>query len=256
MTTNDREQLREIVRQERLEMRLERWAIPRIQRELSRVYSNVVLEYNRGGVQRVEALMGDMFENMPSVLKVIYDRTIDAIGIMMEKGSALFLETKSLANIKNRLYEIFATQARKVKDYLKKSTTRKVKKIVERGFEDGLTNDEIATEIQKKLKIEERRRAVVIAETEIGAASAETRDEIARNNLEGQLLKEWVTRGDRKVRHSHEEADKKKVPFDGFFTLYGDKGAETTPYPRHRSLSAGQRVNCRCKAKYLKVSHD
>lgn len=255
MTTKaDREQLREIVKQERLEVRLERWAIPRIQRELSRVYANVLIEYQRGGIERVDFLMRELFLGMPDVLNNIYDKTINAVSIMMEKGSALFKETKGIFDIKDKIVSIFKEQAKKVTNYLKNSTTRKVRAIVKRGFEDDLTNDEIADEIKKKLKIEEKRRAVVIAETEIGAASAETRDEIAKINLAGQVVKEWVTRGDSKVRHSHEDANGQSVLVASLFTLYGRR-VETCPYPRYRGLSPAQKINCRCKAKYLTVEN-
>ncbi len=68
----------------------------------------------------------------------------------------------------------------------------------------------------------------------------------ARMNEMGERLprmkKRWVAVIDSRTRASHIEASGQVVPFDGFFTVGGEKAQ----FPRDPVLSAGETVNCRC----------
>jgi uncharacterized protein with gpF-like domain len=52
----------------------------------------------------------------------------------------------------------------------------------------------------------------------------------------------WLTQRDGRVRAAHAKADGQKPDARGFFTVGGEK----TPRPCHRTMSAGNRINCRC----------
>ena len=52
----------------------------------------------------------------------------------------------------------------------------------------------------------------------------------------------WLTQRDGRVRAAHAKADGQKPDSRGLFTVGGEK----TPRPCHRSMSAGNRINCRC----------
>lgn len=52
----------------------------------------------------------------------------------------------------------------------------------------------------------------------------------------------WLTQRDGRVRAAHAKADGQKPDARGLFTVGGEK----TPRPCHRTMSAGNRINCRC----------
>lgn len=65
---------------------------------------------------------------------------------------------------------------------------------------------------------------------------------------ESEINKEWVSRGDARVRDSHISADGQIVPMNQPFNV----GGESLQWPGDRTLGAslGNIVNCRCEANY------
>lgn len=126
-----------------------------------------------------------------------------------------------------------------------------------------------------------RNNAQTIAVTESGTAYNAAQLEAARqahNHTGLHIVKEWLTSRDENVRgtpgkkrtesalFSHFTADRQRTELDEFFYVgspfksQGERGPmpgdEPCLMPEDPSLSAGNRINCRCVARYLVLAED
>jgi phage portal protein BeeE len=121
--------------------------------------------------------------------------------------------------------------------------------IVERDIDRGANPGRMAKDIAREFGTD-RKHARTIARTEVGGALGEGHL-IEAKELEGagvSVEKTWFSVGDMDVREAHLMADGQTVRgADGLFLLYSEDGGEyKTPTPKHISLPAGLRINCRC----------
>lgn len=126
-------------------------------------------------------------------------------------------------------------------------TVRKdVQSTVLEGLEEGLSIRDVAKLIvAKRGRDYTMQRAKMVADTEInGAANAGHMAGMEQIATETglNLGKEWSAIGDDRTRPAHSEADGQVVAADADFTV----GGEQAPYPGHYSLSAKNRIRCRC----------
>jgi uncharacterized protein with gpF-like domain len=125
-----------------------------------------------------------------------------------------------------------------------------------------LVRDTLADAIEQGMSIPNMRRALqdahagmskwraqAIARTETtGVFGAAQNSSYATLTADGQTLrKQWLSVVDDDTRPDHAEADNQTVDVDGEFTV----GSEKCQHPGDVSLSAKQRVNCRCTTSAL-----
>jgi hypothetical protein len=117
------------------------------------------------------------------------------------------------------------------------------------GVNDGESVPELTARIERVLSVtgSERwpNRARVIAITEANRASNTGAFSAAMQaqNLEGEaLLKEWVATNDNRVRPTHENADRQRVPLMQPFVV----GNSLLMYPGDPAGMAEEVVGCRC----------
>ena len=125
-------------------------------------------------------------------------------------------------------------------------TTKKViRRIIKKGFTDGLSFKDIAKNIRKTGRITSKRRALTIARTETGIASAVGTRE-AFSSLRITAEKEWMSAMDSRTRDTHRSADGQRVPIGEPFTVGGEK----LDHPKDPKGSAKNIINCRCVELY------
>lgn len=110
----------------------------------------------------------------------------------------------------------------------------------------GVDGEKKPSEVEEA-KIISEDRAMFIAENESNALYNRADYEIAVKR--GKKFKTWIAKTDSKVRKTHREVDRKKIPIEEFFQV----GMAEMLYPKDVLNAAGfpeEIVNCRCVVKY------
>lgn len=246
---NKRKQLREIAQIDAMERRLERSSMPAIRKELNIIANEALRAYRTSGQTNANLTIEAGARRIQETLEGVYKRTIKQTEKVLKQNYPK--DSKKVEQVKRELERNFKKQAEKSAKQISASTQRQFEKVIQKGFEDELSRDEIEKKLKKKMT-KNAYRAKVISETEIGSVAAEGRDKLSKKVFDKESLKEWVTYRDSKVRDPHQHAEGQTVGISENFVIRG-KRTERPPYPRWRGLSAGQKINCRCKAIFLKV---
>lgn len=88
-------------------------------------------------------------------------------------------------------------------------------------------------------------RSMVIARTEVGAATSWAQHEVALDS-DVPMEKEWLSQRDKRVRDTHVVADGQRVGLDDPFVV----GEDELQYPRDPSGSPEEIIECRCDVLY------
>lgn len=153
---------------------------------------------------------------------------------------------------------------RDVQDYLKlnllslvsnmtQTMKEDITRILEKGVENGWSIDQIVTELRRLDLVEARART--IARTEVIRA-ANVGHAVAAQSMPYETNKKWVAAQDHRTRHSHRFIHNHVVDENDYFSVpiyKGDKkiGSDPMLYPGDPKASAGNTINCRCRALYI-----
>lgn len=239
-------QNREFAQFEALEKRLERWAMPKIRKEMNVIARDILTNYQLGGVARVNAIsIPDGVARLEETLLPIYQRSIDnSIKILKKQNPDVNFD-----DLKKDLEQTYRAQAKTAAQQISRGTSNEVQRVVDKANADGLSHQDTQKQLRKKLRRSNSVRSRVISETEIGAVTAESVDSTYKQYAPGAVVKVWVTRRDSKVRDPHQDAEGQTVHKEENFIVDG----EELPYPRYRGASPGNRINCRCRVRWEKV---
>ena len=245
---NRRRQLREISQIDAMERKLERASMPKIRRELNIIAREALGAYRVGGQRNADLVIDQSEQKLSEVLESVYKRTIKETEKVLKQNYPK--DSKKVEQVRRELERNFKKQAQVASKQISESTKRQIDKVIKKGHEDKLSDTEIQAKLKKKIG-KNGYRGKIISEVEIGSVTAEGRDKLSKKVYEKDSRKMWVTYRDGKVRDSHQHAEGQTVDINERFVLRG-KRTERAPYPRWRGLSAANRVNCRCKAIFLK----
>lgn len=115
------------------------------------------------------------------------------------------------------------------------------------GLSQGKSYDQMAKDLKKSIsKIYSSAITIVRTEgqTAINAGQTIAYTRAQENGIEGNEV--WSATKDAKTRQDHGYADGQKKDSDGYFNVGGEKAL----YPGDPSLSAGNRINCRCNTRF------
>lgn len=126
------------------------------------------------------------------------------------------------------------------------TTINDVRRVVEKGIENGLSERDLAKEIRKVSPVLAGNRAQSIARTETGAASANAAQATAQASGV-ELEREWVASSGERTRKSHDDADGQVVPMDQPFIV----GGYELMMPCDPKGPAHLTINCRCAVAYI-----
>ena len=132
-------------------------------------------------------------------------------------------------------------------EYVAKTTQKIVEDKINKGREENLDNEEIATSLKEEM--DDEARMLMIAETEVGVAIGFALNEVA-NRASKHYHKEWVSMTDEKTREDHKQANGQIVPAEASF----DVGGEAMDHPRSSTGSARNVINCRCSMRMIPSS--
>ena len=235
---------REFAQFDALEKRLERWSMPKIRKDMNQSARDILRDYQIGGIDRVRNIsVEEGSKKLEQVLLNTYDKTIKESIRLLKKQNPK--EAEQVELIRKDLEEAYKKQAKKASKQVMNATYNRVKKI----DEQDLSHQDKQKAIRKDLRKSNSRRSRLISETEIGSVTAEANDNVNKKVLKGSAMKVWVTRRDSKVRDPHQYAEGQTVDARENFVV----GGEECPYPRWRGLSAANRINCRCRVRWIKI---
>ena len=128
------------------------------------------------------------------------------------------------------------------------TTRNDVRLILIEGIKEGLSEREIAKQINIVAKAKSASRAQTIARTETHSAANATAYETAKG-VGLEMKKVWVAAQNSRTRDSHKKAHsdyREGIGLDDFFII----GGERMRYPADPIGSAAQVINCRCALVY------
>lgn len=240
---------RELRRQQRLLVVLERRYRRRIASEIKRASRDILTEYKRTGSVPHEA------EGHSQRMAAIYERmvsdSVQSFGgrvVQQGKSTGLALERKDFAAVFGQIAmdyvagEMIRQRIVKVTD----TTRANIVAQVMAGQAEGLGVAAIARNVAKAVPSIAIARGAIIARTETHGAANAGADEAARaTGL--KLRKEWVAVGGGRTRDDHADADGQIVDMDAPFYV----GGERLRYPGDPAGSAGNIINCRCGVSHI-----
>jgi hypothetical protein len=130
------------------------------------------------------------------------------------------------------------------------TTVNHIKEAINKGIDEGLGVAGTAREIRKSAPEISKIRSNTIARTEIHQASNTANVQIMKetaNELGIEMVKEWVSPHDERVRETHAEADGQQVGMNENFIV----GGEELAYPGDPNGSAENVINCRCAVVFV-----
>lgn len=142
-----------------------------------------------------------------------------------------------LENIASRFYKI-STQR-----YGRDARLR-VRAALNEGLSQGKSYQQMARDLKKALDTTYANALRIIrteGQTAVNAGQEDAYAWAKRRGVEMDVV--WDATLDGRTRPDHGAADGQKRAKDGMFTIGGEK----TPVPTWQGLSAGQRINCRCR---------
>lgn len=120
------------------------------------------------------------------------------------------------------------------------TTKERLQELLKTAIEEGQSIDQLASAVRESFDNTSKVRSLRIARTELTDTINDGTEQTLRK--EGYQTKEWSTVIDGRERETHHHANGQVVAMDGFFKV----GGESCRYPGDDTLSAGERVNCRC----------
>jgi hypothetical protein len=152
--------------------------------------------------------------------------------------------------IDSNLDQIFVTRASAQAQLIGRTTTLNIQKSVASQLAvpgvDALDNPAVGRAVGTQLGKHFKKRSVSIATVET-QNSAETAKEVEAQIVipdTAQIEKEWVSRGDSRVRPAHITADGQRVAVNEPFTVMGER----LMYPGDPAGSSRNIINCRCSS--------
>lgn len=246
----ERERRIQILLMDRIVFRYRR----RIAREIKRVMNEAATLVRQGAGTEFAGL--DHREKMGHIMLTLYRDTIETFTdyfLGKEKAVKQLLDTKGhiLATpIVDRLMaEWVALFGAERVTMITDTTKRDINRIVENGIVNGLSELEIAKEINKLSPIQSMNRSLTIARTEAHAAANATGFETAKA-IGLEMVKIWVAAQQiGRTRESHLSAHNRYSEGIGLDDLF-EVGASILMYPGDPRGSAAEIINCRCALVY------
>lgn len=245
----DADPRREQRRQSLLLDRLEGIYSQALASEIERASMELVTAYQFTGQV---AFARDHRDNLEGIFKLLVTQSMltfgarilsqgKAIGLVLEKKESFsdFMMRVALEYVTGELIRERITN-------IGNTTREDIVAAVQSGYEEGLSVDQIAQNIRKKIPGMSQLRGALIARTEThGAANAGSYE--AAKDLGLDLKKEWLAGMDRRTRLTHSLADGQIVNMDEAFTV----GSASLMYPGDPSGPAEEIINCRCSVSYI-----
>jgi SPP1 gp7 family putative phage head morphogenesis protein len=179
------------------------------------------------------------------VLVSIYTNTAKEFGEYLNGQLGL---KKKKAKFSDAVQSYVAQNAYKKSLYITANSHDIVKKVISKGFSEGVGEAVIAKNLREQFSEEVgSARARTIARTEVHNA-ASFGMQAAAEDSDINMTREWVSVNDERTREDHADADGQERGMDEPF----DVGGEQLDYPGDGS--AENAINCRCTLTYTPIN--
>lgn len=197
--------------------------------------------YKEGGKLAAEKAVQQGQADWVKVFMAIYMPTLQAFNEYIKEILGV---KKNKSRFTDKARQWVASQAYMKSRYVTATTHEIVKKVIDHGIENGLSEKEIASNLTDHfISGASESRARTIARTEVhNAASFGMQDGAEETGL--QLTREWVAVMDDRTREDHADADGQTVGMDEPFQV----GDESLDFPGDGSPENS--INCRCTVAY------
>lgn len=148
-------------------------------------------------------------------------------------------------------YEISDPENKAMAEALKNYSMRartKIRMALNNGLAQGKSYPEMMRDLKEvlnKTNFDAMRIIRTEGQSAISAGTADAYDRAAEDGVEGSVV--WSATLDERTRDQHAAMDGQVRDEQGVFHF---PNGETAPYPAWEGLSAGQRINCRCKLRF------
>lgn len=242
----------------------------REQRMQSKLLDRIEARYRPAFAREIAKGMREMIDTYELTGDVMPPRGLyDAIEATFQKmavaststfGGRILQQGKASGKVLERKEDFAATMLRMALLYVaQEAVRRKITSItdttraqivaqVDRGYQDGLGQREIAKAISARVPTISRMRGAMIARTEVHGA-ANYGAQVAAKETGLELRKEWVSAADERTRQTHADADEQVVGMNDAF----DIGGTSLQFPGDPSGPASEVINCRCAVAYITV---
>jgi len=184
-------------------------------------------------------LMNDMIKRNGETADIIGNKQLSIIDSRVKKQFEV--------DFANQMNFFITSRALQSTAFISQTDRKTASNIITSGFNDGLSNPEIAKKLQSEFTtIATAYRAATIARTETAIAAAEAQERGARESGV-DVVKEWVAIEDDRTRTDHSIVDGQIREMDGTFQV----GPDTMKAPHDPNASAGNVINCRCVMNYI-----
>ena len=190
---------------------------------------------------------------VPAIWRTPMVEVYEMIGMLAAKREYFFMRDAEkgvldflVAKWREIFYFYSINYAYRIENELSETTKEEIRRALTTAYELNLNTDQTAALIRKQVYNQiSRSRAVMIARTETNTAASLGKMTGGKSWLEEQGqkgYKEFIGRADERERHTHFELNNDIIPIDEPFKF----GTEYAQYPGDVTLSAGERINCRC----------
>jgi uncharacterized protein with gpF-like domain len=217
---------------------------------LSRVRDVVLAAWNRW---RGRPDPSAVYQTQP-----LWDRVVNALVPDMMKAARLGW-TETTARPYTGQEQFVFDQMAKVRNlltHIPDETATMISDEISKAVSMGASPEQIAAGVQRILDVTGSNywpnRAKVIAVTSVHSmanAGSQAAMLMLQARSDRQLLKEWVSREDERVRPTHHVADGQRVPVASYFMV----GSSPLLFPGDPDAPAGEVVNCRCSMKLVEA---
>jgi len=227
--------------------RLMRRFEPRIYRK-SLVYLrkqyNLAASLVESGVYDIDKELRKGSREISSALTNFYKQVAIAFGTMLIRDSEKKKDISSRTVFWNHVMRWIRENVGSKVVKIDNTTVNRIKRIIRKGLDEGLSNPQIAAIIYAKTEIETIKRALRIARTETHTSANKGSYEMAKElNMK---IKEWLSAKDERTRIAHRLVNGQRVKIDEPFIVDG----EELMYPGDSNGSAANIINCRCTQIY------
>lgn len=222
-------------------------AAKKIKRLLISQGNKIADAYKKSGEHVIDKIINEGHNELARLLIAIYtasgkdfaDYTLEQIG---EK--ALQKKGIHLSNFLRLMTSFIHHEALTRSAIINDTSKTIIKRVLKKGNEAGLGQDEIAKKIKNKVKSISDFRSRTIARTEVHNAATYASQEIAQQS-DQDLMREWVAVDDDRTREDHADADGQQRSMDDPFDVGGEE------LDRPGDGDPENSINCRCSVIYI-----
>ena len=244
---------REVDEQLRIKLAQERLFTRQLSKVLDTIGRVANAEYKKHGTVKNAAATID--KRIDKLLKKHYRRTIITFAGRSEAG-----ETKRQSRFQHIADDYVARAGGDKIKQISDATRARINRVIAKGVENGDGEAVIARAIESATGgLIGRKRAAIIARTEVNAAANFANAAIDRENR-GELVtgrvKRWVSTNDARTRSHHRRMNGEQVPVDDSFQVHYKGNTYSMQHPGDSNGGAGNVINCRCTVIYIDEETD